>query len=80
MEKCKIIQDDWCPEFQEQHFLLVKLNCDESQGVSGIQMLEDFLQSIAWAVVTGQTEFYTSRAMGKMMRVQEKLVGTSVRE
>jgi hypothetical protein len=52
------IQDDWCPELQKRHFLVVTLNCDESQGVSGIQMLQDFLRSIAWAVVTGRTVLY----------------------
>jgi hypothetical protein len=52
------IQDDWCPELQERHFLVVTLNCDESQGVSGIQMLQEFLRSIAWAVVTGRTVLY----------------------
>jgi hypothetical protein len=52
------IQDHWCPELQEQHFLVVMLNQDESQGVSSIQMIQDFLRSIAWTVVTGQTVIY----------------------
>jgi hypothetical protein len=37
------IQDHWCLELQEQHFLVVMLNQDESQGVSSIQMLQDVL-------------------------------------
>jgi hypothetical protein len=51
------IREDWCPELQSRHYLVVTLNCDEN-NYNPMGMLQDFLRSVAWAMVTDRTLLY----------------------
>jgi hypothetical protein len=49
---------NWCTDLSERAFLVVTFHCDEDEWNEPVDGLQDFLRSMAWAVVTGRTLLY----------------------
>ncbi len=79
----KIIDDgEWCPELHKRKFIIVDWvdHCEEesnqhSSGKSGVEFLEEFVRSVAWAIVTGRTVLF--REMGLAVYDEENKVDST---